>query len=283
MAALVDKHTLLQKTKSEKIIFIGGSNLSFGLDSKRISNAFNKPVINMGVHAGMGLEYIVNDVKQYINKGDIVVLMPEYENFYTDNFYGEMELVSVVFDIDPAGKKLLNAKQWQHLFKYIPTYAAKKIKNYIPYICHKPQASGSIDIYDKRSFNEFGDAYLHWSLSDQPYAKAKANTGSEKLNLEVVPFILTFKEEVKSKGAELILLPPVIEEQSYNNQAVMIMTVDEELKRNALGFSSSTLRYRFPDTYFFNSYYHPNKKGVDLRTKLVIEDLETVFANTGKR
>ena len=63
----------------------------------------------------------------------------------------------------------------------------------------------------------------------------------------------------------------------------MIMTVDEELKRNALGFSSSTLRYRFPDTYFFNSYYHPNKKGVDLRTKLVIEDLETVFANTGKR
>ena len=142
LAALVDKHTLLQKTKSEKIIFIGGSNLSFGLDSKRISNAFNKPVINMGVHAGMGLEYIVNDVKQYINKGDIVVLMPEYENFYTDNFYGEMELVSVVFDIDPAGKKLLNAKQWQHLFKYIQPTPQKRsrITSLTSVTNHKPQA-----------------------------------------------------------------------------------------------------------------------------------------------
>jgi len=283
LAALVDKHEMLRKIQTEKIIFIGGSNISFGLDSKTISEKYKKPVINMGIHAGMGLEYIINDVKSYVNKGDIVVVIPEYENFYTDNFYGEMELVSVIFDIDPSGKKLVDAEQWRHLFKYMPTYSAKKIRNYISSFFHKNSISTEIDIYDKRSFNEFGDAYIHWSLPDQNYLKGKPNSGKEELNPEVISFVVNFKEYVKSKGATFVLLPPVIESQSYSNQIKMIKLIEQGLKQNAIGFSAKPDKYKLPADYFFNSYYHPNKKGVDLRTKLVIEDLDTIITNTQTR
>jgi hypothetical protein len=277
LAAIMDKHEALQKIKIEKIIFVGGSNLSFGLDSKKIIETYKKPVINMGVHAGIGLEYIINDVKVYVNRGDVVVLVPEYENFYTDNFYGEMELVSVLFDIDPEGKKYLDAKQWEHLFKYIPTYSAKKIKNYIPTLFRKSTLTTEIDIYDRRSFNEFGDAYIHWALPNQNYMPSKRNSGAEKINPEVIAFIKDFKKYVENKGAKLVILPPVIERQFYNNHDKMINEIEAALAENNIGFMVKPDTYKFSKDYFFNSYYHLNKKGVDKRTEMVIGNLEPVL------
>ena len=273
LGGLLDKHEMLKKTKTEKIIFVGGSNLSFGLDSKKIAEKFNKPVINMGVHAGMGLKFIINDVKYYISKGDVVVLVPEYENFHTDNFYGEMELVSVLFDVDPTGRNLVDLKQWQHLLKYIPTYAAKKIKNYVFYPFQKKIISSEINIYDRKSFNEFGDAYIHWALPNQNYLPAKKTKGDEKINEEVILFVKNFKEYVEEKGAKLIILPPVIESKSYDNQANAIDLITVSLISNSISFSVEPSKYKFSSQYFFNSYYHLNKKGVDKRTQLIIDDL----------
>ena len=277
LGGLIDKHETLKKIKTEKMIFVGGSNISFGLDSKKIVEKFNKPVVNMGVHAGIGLEFIMNDVKSYINKGDVIVLIPEYENFYTDNFYGEMELVSVLFDVDPSGRILVDAKQWQHLLKYMPTYSAKKIKNYISSPFQKQTATSEINIYDRKSFNEFGDAYIHWALPNQNYLPAKKNNGSEKINPEVISFIKNFKEYIEEKGAKLIILPPVIESQSYDNQANMIDLITVSLISNSISFRVEPTKYKFSSAYFFNSYYHLNKKGVDKRTQLVIEDLDTIM------
>jgi hypothetical protein len=279
LAALVDKHQMAGKIQTKKIIFIGGSNVSFGLDSKTISDTFKIPVVNMAVHAGLGLEYIVNDSKPYINKGDVVVLIPEYENFYTDNFYGEMELASVLFGIYPAGKKLVNGEQWKHLVKYLPTYSAKKIKSYVSSLFHKPTVSTEIDIYDKRSFNDFGDAYIHWELPNQNFFSCKKNTGKEKINPEVISFLVDFKKYVSDKEAKLVILPPVLETESYQNQEDMINAIEIELQKNNIGFIAKPNRYKLATNYFFNSIYHPNKKGVDLRTRLVIEDLSTNLLN----
>ena len=48
MAAIVDKHELLRKSELPKMIFIGGSNAAFSIDSQMIENKFeNYDVINM--------------------------------------------------------------------------------------------------------------------------------------------------------------------------------------------------------------------------------------------
>ena len=51
------KCQLLEDTPSPRIIFVGGSNLAFGLDSQRIKDSLNINVINYGLHAGIGLKY----------------------------------------------------------------------------------------------------------------------------------------------------------------------------------------------------------------------------------
>lgn len=271
LGAYPTKHELLKRTNLKKIILLGGSNLSFGIDSKQIEKAFEKPVINMGIHAGVGLEFMMNDIKPYISEGDTAILVPEYEHFYTDNFHGEMELISVLFDIEPQSKKIINKEQWLHLLKYLPTYSAKKIKNIIPSILKNQQEP--ISIYHKKSFNKNGDAYLHWSLPNQNYLAATKNTGDEMINKDVINQILEFKNYIKNQKATLLIFPPVIDETSYNNQESVINKINAELIENQIKFASPPLSYRYNNQLFFNSYYHLNKKGVDKRTQQLINEL----------
>jgi len=272
LGALPDKHNVLQKIDSKKIIIVGGSNVSFGMDSKKLEEQFKEPVINMGIHAGLGLEFIINDMKPYIKKGDQIILIPEYEHFYTDDFYGDMELVSMVFDIEPNSKHLLNQKQWFHLLKYMPTYSAKKIKNYIPSLLNNK--TQIVDIYHRNSFNANGDAYIHWELPNQTYSSAPINSGNEHLNADVIPFLKEFKLYVNQQGATLYLFPPVIEQASFDHQKMIITKIAEELKNNDIAFVTEPKNYCYNKILFFNSYYHLNKIGVDKRTQQLINDLK---------
>jgi hypothetical protein len=272
LGALHDKHKLLDATKDSKIMVLGGSNISFGLDSKVIENQLNIPVINMGNHAGIGLEYIVNDIKPFVKKGDLIVLIPEYEHFYTDDFYGEMELVQTVFEIEPQSKKLLNTKQWMHLLKYLPTYSAKKLKNYASSLFNKE--TELIDIYHRKSFNTYGDAYLHWTLPNQNYIHAPLLKGDEKVNEEVISFLKEFKFYTEKQGARLFIFPPVIDETSFNNKMDIITKIAKELKNNDIAFECEPRSFCYNDSLFFNSYYHLNKIGVDKRTQQLLKDLE---------
>jgi hypothetical protein len=277
LGAVRDKDESLKKMNAGKILFLGGSNLSFGLDSKEVSEAFQRPVMNMGIHAGVGLRYIVNSTKPFIRENDIVVLVPEYENFYSDNFYGEMELVSSIFDVHPEGKKHIDARQWLFLLQYMPVYAAKKIRNAIGSAFSK--ADTSVNVYHRRSFNVFGDAFLHWSLPDQDFMSAHQLKGEERVNPEVIGFLADLKKYVIEKKAKLIILPPVIEQQSFQNLGEVIGKINSDLSKAGVSFASAPVTYSYSRKYFFNSYYHPNKKGVDLRTVQVISDLKKILGN----
>src|SRR6476661_8416978 len=82
IAAVLEKDRLIRNTPSPKIILVGGSNLAFGVDSKLLQDSLRLPVVNMGLYAKLGLRYMLAQVKPYIRAGDIVVVVPEYDQFY---------------------------------------------------------------------------------------------------------------------------------------------------------------------------------------------------------
>ncbi|MCE6990944.1 hypothetical protein [Dyadobacter sp. CY323] len=268
LGALPDKHKMLMEAGSPKIVFVGGSNLSFGLESKKIHERFKRPVVNTGLHAGIGLRYFATDVLPYIQDGDIVVLCPEYQHFYTDLFYGDMELVSVLFDIFQDGRKHLSFEQWYNLIDLVPRYAISKLK------FQTRNENNATDVYSRKSFNTFGDAYLHWSRQRTKIEHAIPCTGKEVVNPKSIAFIREFSQSVKSKGASLCVLPPVYAATSFNNQRIMIKSIEQEMNAYGVAFITDPVRYKLADTLFFNTNYHLTKKGVDMRTKMVMDDLQ---------
>ena len=53
LAASVDKHHLLVHQPSPRIVFVGGSNLAFGLDSGAIERSLGYHPVNMGLNLGL--------------------------------------------------------------------------------------------------------------------------------------------------------------------------------------------------------------------------------------
>lgn len=81
-AALIDKVERLRSIDGPKIVLIGDSNLAFGIDSKKIEEALDMPVVNMGLHAGLGLAFHEEMAKLNVCKGDIYIIC---HSSYTDS------------------------------------------------------------------------------------------------------------------------------------------------------------------------------------------------------
>lgn len=77
-----------------KIIVIGGSYMTFAIDLEQLREEIEMPVYTLGVHSGMGMSYIIETAKKYINAGDIVVFaFSEYdvESYGMDLIYLSMD------------------------------------------------------------------------------------------------------------------------------------------------------------------------------------------------
>lgn len=87
IARTIEKHLRLEKTPPPRTILVGGSNVSFGFDSRLLEEGLGKPVINMGLAAGLGIEFMLNEVRSHISAGDTVLLSFEYDISLEDASY----------------------------------------------------------------------------------------------------------------------------------------------------------------------------------------------------
>lgn len=272
MYAQLDKDKLLVETTSPRIIFIGGSNLSFGLDSQKIKDSLCINPINIAVSAGIGLKFMLDNTSKYIRENDIIIISSEYQQFYSDFADGDLDLLSVITDVSPQSFKLLDYRQQLKLCKYLPEFSLSK---YIGFLTDEINtANDSIGIYDRLSFNSFGDAYIHWKLAKQKFPIYDIKG---EFNEDIVNSMIRFKDLVNSKQAKLFISFPCFEESSFEYSQIKIKKVENKLRENGFILISSPEEYKMPDCFMFNSAYHLNKAGVDYRTELLIKDIKKIL------
>ncbi len=266
LAASIQKDSLMQNVDSPRIIFIGGSNLSFGLNSQMIKDSLCVNPINTGIHAGIGLIYMLNNALQYIREGDIVILIPEYEHFYGNFAYGSEELLRLIFDINTSKVKLLNAKQVIRIIPYLPKYTISKFKSKE---YHNYQEDKH---YSVTSFNEYGDVYTHWGLRRQVFEMARPL--GNNFNHSVINKIKMFQAEVEKKHAHFYVSFPALQDLSYMCSEEQIARVESCYLKNGFRILGTSERYMIPDSMMFNTPGHLNKKGVDYRTTMLLNDFK---------
>ncbi|KXX66914.1 hypothetical protein AVL50_29865 [Flammeovirga sp. SJP92] len=267
--AKIQKDQRLKETSSPRIIFVGGSNLSFSLNSQLIQEALQMPVINMGINEGIGIRYNLASIKRYIRKGDIIIVIPEYTQFYIQNRNCSVELARTILDLNKTNIELLEWQQIPSFLMEVPPYAFSKF-NPFEYFFYSES-----DIYSVHSFNQYGDVNAHWNLAPRPFPPL-AEIDTSKFNQDILQYILHFENEIKKKNAQLYISYPALQQLSFKNSIKSIRKVQKELEKTPLTIIGSPDRYIFKQELMFNSPYHLSKKGVDLRTMLLIEDLKTL-------
>ncbi|WP_198170130.1 hypothetical protein [Mucilaginibacter arboris] len=268
----IDKNELLKNTRKPRIIFIGGSNLAFGLDSKLIKDSLHLNPINTGIHINIGLKYMLSNTLQYIKEGDIIILAAEYQQFYGNLADGEGELFSLVTDIVPKSKNLLGNRQYLKLLLLLPEYAQSKLQPL--FLFYKYPKDTIVGIYDRKAFNTFGDACVHWKLPGENPKPYPAITKS--FNNDALKALINFRNAVEQKKAKLYITFPGYQYSSYKVSVAAIKQVEQQLKEHRFLLISTPEEYMMPDSLMFDTPYHLTKKGVDYRTGLLIGDLKKV-------
>lgn len=269
--AKTEKDNLLKNVSSPRIILVGGSNLSFGINSNILKDSLKISPINTAIHAGLGLEFMMDNTIQYIQKGDIVILAPEYNHFYGRLIHGQEELLRTIADMEPLRIMSLKKEQLRNIVKFIPKYSFSKFKptEYYGYIVNH--------IYSVNSFNQYGDVYTHWELGQQEFNPD--GVIGESYNPKAIKLITQFQLELENKGAKLLVTYPSYQASSYDMNVDKIKKIEQEFFKNGFVVLGTPERYRMSNNLMFNTSYHLLKKGADYRTHLLVQDIKEKLVN----
>lgn len=273
-AAILDKIKLLEGTPSPKIVFVGGSTLVFGLDSSMVKQALGVPVVNMGLHARLGLKFMLDQVQPSLNKGDIVVVVPEYEQFTDNLFYGDWFLIenavfthnlSSLLRMPPLQLADILLKLNRHIFDY---------KN------QALRSSKMHSIYARNRFNSYGDMTGHLALPNQMYSK-KYRILSADINQVSVQYLHNFISTNANRGITTLVIYPSVAKSYYIQQAASISMISGALRNKGIKTLLPPQDLIYNDDLFYDTHSHLNAQGRKLRTEKIIQTLK--IALTGLR
>lgn len=265
------KDQMMKETEGKRIIFLGGSNLVFGINSNLIMDSLEYRPINAGLSATVGLKYMLDNASQYIHEGDLVVVSPEYQQFFGKFGLGQLDLVIMVSDVDHTAAGHLNQKQWINFVKKSPEYFFSKFN---------PNQYFGVDhesIYGMQIFNEFGDSDFHWDMQKRNFDPSSKFTG--KVSPIIMNRLKKFNSEVESKGATMLITFPGYQDISFEKNQDQILILENELKEAKFNLLGDAERYKMNNEFMFETPYHMTKKGVDFRTQLLIEDIRSYLSD----
>jgi hypothetical protein len=259
------------------VVFVGGSNVLFGVDSKQFSKSTGLPSLNFGCAAGMGPELILHLLFDRLSSGDLVVMNWEYGHYrFERSGLVDLTYLNLLMSYQDEFKKKLPFIDQRYLSLSFPFSHFREAV-----ICHvNPLIKNSI-------------YRCNWLIDDQ--GNIRSNKGIEILKKELISSPLSslttklsvtndvkdifssFVHKCRNQDVQIVASWP----NTFANPVYFgNSTVDANVKIicdfwKSLGveivgdYKDSMLGYQ----YFFDTSYHLNEEGVKLRTEKLITQL----------
>lgn len=235
-------------------------------------------VVNMGLHAGMGLRFNTEICKANIREGDIVVLAYEY-SIVNDLSYFTPELVVSGIDNNLEIYKYVPVEYWTDIVKYIPTYVFKKSDSINDRKKTGVYSTEAFDINGNMTF-ERSECVLPEEIS-KDYDDIWIN-GQSNISEESKEYINEFVDYANSKGAEVLYtFPSIIDERFHASEEEINFyenEIDEELKAIRI---SKIKDYIFKRQYMYDTVFHLNSEGANIRSERLANDILEYLNNKG--
>lgn len=262
------KDSILINSEGNRIIFIGGSNVSFGINSALIEEKYDMTPVNLGLHYGLGMEYYLMHCLSFVNTNDIVVVIPEYENYYGNFMHGKEELLIIKTEAERCKSiDQLSFDQMKNLIPLVPSVFIKKLNIFTYLIDSDPN-----DVYGVFSFNNFGDAYRHWGNDSEHIPLLKLDN-KNALNSKSFSLIENFTLLYKAKGAKLFCAFPPLNKGNYSLNTTALSNIYSSLENYDINLIGRPIDYCYADSLFYDSPYHLNYTGALIRTENLMSDI----------
>jgi hypothetical protein len=256
------KHALLEDIKGKKILLVGGSGVANGLSAGVIKKSIpGYSAVNMGLNAGLGLRFNINEVMEYVHKGDLVVLSPEYENF-EGGYNGSVQLLKAV-NIAPFTSKYIQSDQYRDLLLHDSlTFIQLKAQSYFDRLT-------SIFTHASVNIDDQGDR-----TSESPARDVSKMTFSFKMSPEAYSACVTilnhFDTFCRERGATALLSYPSLPSTQFKAAQQEITSLHNKLSNDThILILHSPSEMVFSPEYFDDTVYHLGKSGRTIRSQRI--------------
>lgn len=265
---------LLRNTPSPRMILVGGSNVSFGLDAELMQRKLGIPVINDGLHAGLGIAPL-RELREYIRAGDIIIISLEYQLFSSrDVMDGDLTFLSDWIEYAPERIQYLS-DPWRDAPALYAIMLQRKVNRQVNTFLFGGSLNDVRDVFIGTRYNSNGDFIGHLQ---------QASTPRQKISFEPYPVsavqqdTFTFLEEfhlfARLKGAQVYFEAPASRRVNCENtgEASLANFFKTLHEKSTIPLLTPLEEVCLPDKYFFDTAYHLNAAGRRLRTERLIEN-----------
>ena len=251
-AAMIDKHHRAELfTGQSRLLLVGGSGTAFAIDSQLLEDSLHMPVINLGIHAGLGLPFMLREVQKMARSGDVVLLTPEYllshgddyTQFFASEFY------------PPA----LNYMTFNGPYNYTTRrsiYYLKRIQNSLLVGVddqRKAIISDTNSVYFRAGFSSRGD------LISPLNNRRSVDIGKIQLiyrGYDTEIGLINAAAANMPGVTTLITYPALAQSQFLANELAISQYADQLKKLQLVKLIGTPERVMYPDSCFFDTPYH---------------------------
>lgn len=288
------KQHILQQIRGQKIVIVSGSNGLYGIDSSMIQEATGVKTVNMSIHAGLSLDFILDPWQLGLKPGDIVILPLEFEFFNQQVSYNNLTIEAVLswnrgfFDRLSPGKKIefiTSCSPLRVAASIIQKYIRREVRHLLSpaKITRMAEANWSgkkqgIPGTLYQNINAYGDIIKNQGTGDikiietgygcmvvrgwEVPASSRKSLGSFARYCHKNKIKVFFTWACTLKSRRFNLENPVIQENLAKIKGYLA-----SIDILVLGEASD---FHFERKYFFDTNYHLNDEGRTIRTKRII-------------
>lgn len=269
MASFIDKMHKAEMTDEPKILLMGDSNVLYGIRSDMIEDALGMPVINMGMHGGLGQTICMDIAKDTVHENDIVIALPAHYSFTTG--VKDANLAWLMLENHMDLWKGVNLNDYIYLVRAFPTYIRKALDLWINDLGNE----NNVNDLSRGERNEWGDAISSGDENVMPNGWSLENDFVKNVNSDLMDYYNDYNSIVTLRGGYFMLAsPPIIEPCVEGDEDVVNIRQTQVESYIQFPFISDSKDYIFPTEYFSDTNYHLNNMGRIIRTEQLIKDIK---------
>ncbi len=234
-----------------------------------LQEALKMPVVNLGLHGGLGNAFHENIAKFNINSGDYIIVC--HSGFSDNDTITDISLAWITLEYHKELWDIIREKDYIDMLRGYPNYVISAFIKWFTFRGNKvPEAP-----YSRMAFNEYGDiiARPRYEGSEQNFKSGDIKVPN--INDTCINRLNKLNDYVKTKKATLLIAGYPIGYGEFTPPAEEFEKFQNELARKLESEIISDYRdYFIPYEYFYGTGLHLTEKGAEIRTKQLIQDIK---------
>ena len=267
-----------------RLLLIGGSGVAEGVDSPMLESETGLHPVNMGIFAGVGLRFMFVTIAPKVQRGDTILIMPEYE-LMQQPLYGDGFLLLEMLHANPGQiVHVLVPHSLLVMTRSLPTWmqiqAVSIFDHRIKPLFVKTTPTFAECLYSVRNFNTYGDVDSRIAstthMSEQEVETQSVDFVRPSADLNTLALLKNFIAQEEAFGAHVFVVPPAVATSVYekNTDAISKQFLQLTQTIGSGHILGTPANFIFPNDGFIDSLGHltyPNKED---RTERVIKLLK---------